>query len=304
MTKIIPKNILILAALFLPIQANTQTAFAETDKTTLHFKHFPNPKSEFKGTFLFQNGSGTSLEEWTNNKKFFDCVKRNGSALMYDRSGLGKSPPDFSISTENPITAKLVNSKLISLLKANQITAPYILVSHSHGGMYSGYFARKYPDSIAGMLMVAPVPPDYQYSSTVMEKFRITQAKLKGKSSKEAYKLDNLDSPSEGNTMTADAFYQQLGFETTKEQVSKLPEMTSNFPITILSSSDMGKNAPIKGDWHTLQKQWLNQNPESMILQAQGGHFLQFDQPRLICKELKKLVDIAIQSSKEDSRLQ
>ena len=119
--------------------------------------------------------------------------------------------------------------------------------------------------------MVDPVPPDYQYSSTVMEEFRITQAKLKGKSSKEAYQLDNLDSPSEGNTMTADAFYQQLGFETTKEQVSKLPEMTSNFPITILSSSDMGKNAPIKGDWHTLQKQWLNQNPESMILQAQGG---------------------------------
>ncbi len=304
MTKNMPKNLLVLASLFCSTQASTQAAFAETDKPDLHFKYFPNPKSEFKGTILFQNGSGTSLEEWTDNKTFFNCVKRNGSALMYDRSGIGKSPPDFSISLKNPITAKLVNSKLMSLLKANQIKAPYILVSHSYGGMYSGYFARKYPDSIAGMLMVDPVPLNYQYSNQILENFRIARTKIKNKSSKEVYQIANLESPRESNMMTADSFYQQLGFEKTKRQVAELPEMTSNFPITIISSSDMGKNAPIIGDWYTLQKQWLNRNPESLIVQARGGHFLQFDQPKLICRELEKLVKKTIQLSKQDSSFQ
>ena len=90
----------------------------------------------------------------------------------------------------------------------------------------------------------------------------------------------------------------QFGFNKTKKQLTELPEMTSKFPITIISSSDMEKNAPIKGDWYALQKQWLNQNPESMIFMALGGHFLQLDRPKLICKELNKLVETAIQSSK------
>lgn len=296
MTRNTLKNLLISASLFFPIHPCVQAELAEIDRSSLYFEHFPNPKSKFQGTILFQNGSGTSLKEWTDNKTFFNCVKRNGSALMYDRSGLGKSPPDFSISPEKPITAKLVNSKLMRLLKGNQIKAPYILVSHSYGGIYSGYFARKYPDSIAGMLMVDPVPLNYQYSDKILETFRITRTKLKGKSSKEVYQLDKLERQSD--MMTADSFYQQLGFEKTKKQVAELPEMTINFPVTIISSSDMGKNAPIIGDWYTLQQQWLNRNPESLIILARGGHFLQFDQPKLICRELEKLVEKAIQLSK------
>ena len=295
--KNISKKLLILASLFLPLHAYAQAKFTEIDGSILYSEYFPNPKSEFKGTIIFQNGSGTSLREWTDNKTFFNCVRRHGSALVYDRSGLGKSPPDFSISSEKPITAQLVNSKLRRLLKRKRIKAPYILVSHSYGGLYAGYFARKYPDLIAGMLMVDPVPRNYQYSNQILEKFRLTRSKLKNKSSKEVYRLDNLKSPRESNIMTADSFYQQLGFDETKKQVAELPRMTSKFPITIISSSDMNKNTLVKGDWYALQKQWLNRNPESMISQVLGGHFLQLDRPKLICKELNKLVGIAMQSS-------
>ena len=98
--------------------------------------------------------------------------------------------------------------------------------------------------------------------------------------------------------MTADAFFQQLGFDKTKEQIAELPPMSNKFPIIIASSSDMGQKAPIKGDWYTLQKQWLNQNPNSIIFQVQSDHFIQMDRPKLICEQINKLVKLAIKASK------
>ena len=293
-----PKILILLASLFHPLLASAQVNFTEIDGSILHSQYYPNTDSNFKGTIIFENGSETSLTEWTENKSFFKCINEQGNIFLYDRSGLGKSPQDLSISFKKPTTAQLINSKLMKLLEKNQIKPPYILVAHSYGGLYAGYLARKYPDSVVGMLMVDPVPSQFQYSDEIQKKFRITLAKLIKISSKKEHKLFSFASSGNANMMTANAFYQQLGFDKTKKQVGELPPMSNTFPIIIASSSDMHKNAPIKGDWYTLQKQWLNQNPNSLIFQAQSDHFIQINQPKLICKQLNKLVKIAIQTSK------
>ena len=293
-----PKILILLASLLHPPLASAQVNFTEIDGSVLHSQYHPSTDSNFKGTIIFENGSGTSLTEWTENKSFFKCIKEQGNIFLYDRSGLGKSPQDLSISFKKPTTAQLVNSKLMKLLEKNQIKAPYILVAHSYGGLYAGYLARKYPDSVVGMLMVDPVPSQFQYSDKIQNKFRITLAKLIKNSSKEEHKRFSLASFGEANMMTADAFYQQLGFDKTKKQIAELPPMSNTFPIIIASSSGMHQNAPIKGGWYKLQKQWLNQNPHSLIFQAQSDHFIQINRPKLICKQLNKLVKIAIQTSK------
>ena len=293
------QKLIILSSFFLPLHAFAQVNFTEIDGSILHSQYYPNPNSKFKGTIVFQNGSGTSLKKaWTENKNFFECIKQHGNVFMYDRSGLGKSSPDFSISLTKPITAQLVNSKLIKLLTRNHIKSPYILVSHSYGGLYAGHFARKYPDLVTGMLMVDPVPSNYQYSNRIQKQFKIALAKMDKVSSREAYKLHSFSRLNKDNTMTADEFYQQKGFHKTIEQVARLPRMSSKFPIIIVSSTDMHKNAPIKGSWYALQKQWLNQNPNSIIFRVHSGHFIQLDRPKLICEQLNKLVKIATQSSK------
>ena len=76
--------------------------------------------------------------------------------------------------------------------------------------------------------------------------------------------------------------------------------MSSAFPIIIISSNDMDKIKPIKGNWHALQKQWLNQNPNSTIFRAEGGHFIHHEHPNLACKQVNKLVQIATQALKPD----
>ena len=84
------------------------------------------------------------------------------------------------------------------------------------------------------------------------------------------------------------------------EQIAELPLMSSTFPIIILSSIEMNKSAPIQGDWHALQKQWLNQNPNSTILRAHGGHFVHHEHPKLACNQVNKLIQRATQTSKTD----
>ena len=291
------KELIILSALCCPLHTFAQANYTKVGKSSLYSQYHSNPNAKFKGTIVFQNGSGTSLKEWSENKTFFECIKQHGNVFMYDRSGLGKSPPDFSISLTKPITAQLVNSKLIKLLKRNHIQSPYILVSHSYGGMYAGYFARKYPDLVIGMLMVDPVPSDYQYSDRIQKQFKIALARMDKISSQEAYKLYSFSRSNKNNTMTADSFYQQKGFHKTIEQVAKLPRMSSKFPIIIASSTYMDKKAPITASWYNLQKQWLNQNPNSIIFRVNSGHFIQLAHPKLICEQLNKLVKIATKSS-------
>ena len=299
MKSTLPK-LIILSSYFWLFQASAQVNFTEIDGSLLHSQYLTNPSSRFEGTIVFQNGTGSSLETWTANKTFFKCIKQLGNLFMYDRSGLGKSSPDFSVSSANPITAELVNSKLIQLLERNRIKSPYILVSHSYGALYAGYFARKYPDLVAGMLMVDPVPSNFLYSERIQKHLDITLTTIGEIPSKEAYKLYSISRQSQNNGITADGFYQQKGFQKTMSQVGELHLMSSAFPIIIISSNDMDKIKPIKGNWHALQKQWLNQNPNSTIFRAEGGHSIHHEHPNLVCKQVNKLVQIATQALKPD----
>ena len=216
--------------------------------------------------------------------------------FLYDRSGLGKSPPDLSMSTKSPMTAKLINSKLMKLLKKRNIKPPYILVAHSYGGLYAGYFARKYPRLVKAVLMVDSVPNNYEWADAFLNQYQAAMKKRKGLSSKEIYALYNrLNGAHNPNVMSPELYYQLIGFEQTKKQVNALPPLSNKIPVIIISSSFMEKHAPIKGDWFKQQKQWLNHNLNSKIIKVRGGHFIQLEYPYLICKQIRTLVGLSVE---------
>ena len=291
------KQIVFISALCVPLHAFAQDKLTKIDGSILYSVNYANPNAKFKGSIIFQNGAGTSLKEWTHNKIFLQCIKQLGNAFVYDRSGQGNSPPDFNMSSTKPMTAELVNSKLIKLLKINDIKSPYILVSHSYGGMYAGYFAKKYPDLVVGMLMIDPVPRDYLWSDQILKQYNIQNEKMDKLSSREAYELYSSLRSGKDNIMSAQDFYQIKGFDMTKEQLAKLPSMSNKIPIVIVSSTYFAKEAPIRGNWFNLQKQWLNQNRNSQIFKVLSGHFIQHDKPKLICEQLNKLVVIATKAN-------
>jgi len=64
----------------------------------------------------------------------------------------------------DPRDAKQITSELHTLLKGAGIKGPYVLVGHSFGGMYMQTYAARYPDEVAGMVLVDSSTDPDQFS--------------------------------------------------------------------------------------------------------------------------------------------
>jgi pimeloyl-ACP methyl ester carboxylesterase len=80
-------------------------------------------------------------------------VAQNTTVCAYDRAGQGWSDPPPS-----PQDGVAVATDLHSLLANAQIPGPYIVVGHSTGGVYARIFAARYPDQVAGMVLLDSQP--------------------------------------------------------------------------------------------------------------------------------------------------
>jgi len=71
----------------------------------------------------------------------------------YDRAGCGLSDPG-----PKPRTSGQIADELHILLHNAGIDGPYVLVGHSSGGMNMRVYAGRYPDEVAGLVLVDAAP--------------------------------------------------------------------------------------------------------------------------------------------------
>jgi pimeloyl-ACP methyl ester carboxylesterase len=95
---------------------------------------------------VFENGLGASLDTWA---YVLPDIARDATAFAYNRPGYGRSEP---VST--PRDGMHIVDELRALLRGKGLTPPYILVGHSLGGLYMQFFARRYPDEVAALILV------------------------------------------------------------------------------------------------------------------------------------------------------
>lgn len=76
-------------------------------------------------------------------------VAKVARVCSYDRAGYGWSEP---VAGER--TSEVIASELHELLHRSAIPGPYLLVGHSFGGYNIRVFADRYPDEVAGMVLV------------------------------------------------------------------------------------------------------------------------------------------------------
>lgn len=86
-------------------------------------------------------------------------VARSARVCVYDRAGRGWSEP-----TDTAQDGAQIAADLHTLLQRANVPGPYVLAGHSFGGLYVLTFAARYPDQVAGMVLVdstapAPAPP-------------------------------------------------------------------------------------------------------------------------------------------------
>jgi pimeloyl-ACP methyl ester carboxylesterase len=104
-------------------------------------------------TVVLDGGWGYTSVEWSGWVQ--PEVARHTRVCAYDRAGMGWSepepgPPDFTQTAD----------ELHTLLQEADEEGPYVLVGHSLAGLYSRIYADRYPEEVAGMVLVDSTHPD------------------------------------------------------------------------------------------------------------------------------------------------
>jgi pimeloyl-ACP methyl ester carboxylesterase len=82
------------------------------------------------------------------------AVPRGTRVCTYDRASRGWSEPATTLQDGAQIA-----TDLHTLLHRGRVPGPYVLAGHSFGGLYVLTFAARYPDEVAGMVLVDSTAP-------------------------------------------------------------------------------------------------------------------------------------------------
>jgi pimeloyl-ACP methyl ester carboxylesterase len=82
------------------------------------------------------------------------AVARDTRVCVYDRAGRGWSEP-----ADTAQDGARIATDLHTLLQRGHVPGPYVLAGHSFGGLYVLTFAARYPDEVAGMVLVDSTAP-------------------------------------------------------------------------------------------------------------------------------------------------
>lgn len=82
-------------------------------------------------------------------------LARSARVCSYDRAGFGWSdpPPQFQTLAQNA-------AALHTLLERGGESGPYVLVGHSKGGLFVRQYAARYPDEVAGLVLLDASHPE------------------------------------------------------------------------------------------------------------------------------------------------
>ena len=221
-------------------------------------------------TVLFEAGLGDSAATWAG---VIPAVAAFANVLSYDRPNTNASASD---PAPMPRTADDVVADLDALLGTATKSGPYVLVGHSVGGLFARLYASRYPDQVAGLVLV-----DASHEEQDQRRQAMVSADLF------AAEQQAVNSNSEGIDLAAS--FAQMSAATPLEPM----------PLVVLSAGvadpaffppgwPMEEEAKLHAE---LQADLAGQVPNGRLVVAeQSGHYIQQTQPDLIVAAIQDVV--------------
>lgn len=122
---------------------------------------------------VFEADSGGWSTDWAEVQQETAHFAR---AVSYDRAGNGWSEP-----AQRPRTLPNLAEELNALLHNSSIRPPFVLVGRGLGGLFVQYYARFYPEKIAGVVLVGAWTLEEASRGTAEKKVSRTQDRIRTK---------------------------------------------------------------------------------------------------------------------------
>lgn len=248
--------------------------------------------------------------QWYNIQKE---LPKNFTTISYDRAGIL-----WSERGENPKSGEKIADELHSLLEKANAPKPYILVGHSLGGLFVRFFVKKYPNDVAGVILVdSQFPNDEKYLSPELYKmvnqglpggflkfantFGIARLMFKGMfPNEEKYKYQNTMMPALIHKSAYAVLEEQDNMESIKIESAKITSFGS-IPLTIITAGDNNRfNSFIENEklrteminaWSKMQKDLLSLSTNSkQVIALNSGHYINQDQPEIIENTINEMI--------------
>ena len=217
-----------------------------------------------ESTVVFENGLGPSLEMWG---KVQPEVSRFARTVSYDRLGVGLSDEGAL-----PRDGRHIAGELQRALRAAGIAPPYILVGASFGGALVRVFAGRYPDDVAGIVLVDPTPDDAEADNP-----------------RAAARIPELQSMPDTLNQARDSRVPEGVPVILIDAVSPLEVPFATKSIRELRRQSQAELAAESVGY----KEWLDTIPGSrLIVAADTGHNVAIEKPRLVIETIRDLVAV------------
>ena len=212
---------------------------------------------------VFESGLMSYKEEWN---KVFPVLSATNMVFAYDRPGVGRSTP-----TGRPRDGAAIIEDLRQLLQGQHLAPPYVLVGHSAGGLYMQLYARRYPQDVAGLVLVDPTHPT-QFEGEGSMRHRST--------------LSNLVIAA-ALTATAKAEFEAL--DETGREVLASPPVPSDLPIAILVAPDQSATAIASFD-NAKRRDFAKLYPQAAVFEITGGHDIPQERPQAVIDAVREVL--------------
>jgi pimeloyl-ACP methyl ester carboxylesterase len=221
-------------------------------------------------------------------------LARVTQVITYNRAGYGRSEPG-----PLPRDAGRESEELKALLGKASVPGPYVLVGHSLGALNVQVFASKYPDDVAGMVLLDPPPLSFILGHEYPD-LRVMAERMTAEWQAAA---DSAAKSPDGREQAKSAFFRMIASEHRQMfgETARMVEAISTFgdmPLVVVAA---GRPNPAFGEVaEEYQRYWVGQSRAlakrstngKFILAEGASHYLYLDVPELVAQNILSVVKV------------
>ncbi|MEL7232729.1 MAG: alpha/beta hydrolase, partial [Pseudomonadota bacterium] len=251
-------------------------------------------------TVWFEAGAGGSHLDW---RLVAPEVAKFARVCSYDRAGLG-----WSDKQSGARDLEAILGELDQVIQSDSDSGQVIMVGHSFGGFVGQAYARKYPEKVAGLVLVDSLELSFYEKYADQSKSQIGMMRTGAVLAH--FGIPRLLGLAQAPADTPEALKREIlaravrpdAIATVADEAAvmpdsvayfkTLPDMASDMPVTIISRAISDEQTQFDLDWREGQTQLSETYPDAQwIISDSENHYVQIAEAELIVGRIRLMIN-------------